>query len=262
MALESDTVERLAIRLDAAQIERASIDKITDEHPSMDWSDAYAIQDRLKTIQLARGVEVAGLKMGFTSRAKMAQMGVKEPINGFITKQGCVPPGGTLERSKFINPRIEAEIAVITSAELRGPGCHIGDVFRSVARVFPALEVIDSRYRDFAFDLPSVIADNTSAAGWMIGDDGFSPIGLDLKNIGVVMRKNGHVVATASGAAVLGHPLNSAAMLANMLARRGLAIPAGTLILTGGITAAIMVDAGDEVAIDFQALGTIKINVN
>jgi 2-oxo-3-hexenedioate decarboxylase len=262
MALDSDTVEKLAIRLDAAQIERAPLDKITDEHPLMDWADAYEIQDRLKTVQSARGVEVAGLKMGFTSRAKMAQMGVKEPINGFITKQGGVPSGGTLERSKFINPRIEAEIAVVTSAELKGPGCHIGDVFRSVAHVFPALEVIDSRYRNFAFDLPSVIADNTSAAGWMIGHEGFSPIGLDLKNMGVVMRKNGNVVVTASGAAVLGHPLNSVAMLANMLARRGLTIPAGTLILTGGITAAIMVDVGDEVAIDFQTLGTIKINVN
>ncbi|WP_235536520.1 MULTISPECIES: fumarylacetoacetate hydrolase family protein [unclassified Sphingomonas] len=228
----------------------------------MDWADAYAIQDSLKTIQSARGVEIAGLKMGFTSRAKMAQMGVKEPINGFITRQGRVPQGGSLHRAKFINPRIEAEIAVVTSAELKGPGCHIGDVFRSVAHVFPALEVIDSRYRDFAFDLPSVIADNTSAAGWMIGDDGASPIGRDLKNIGVVMRKNGQVVATASGAAVLGHPLNSVAMLANMLARRGLTIPAGTLILTGGITAAIMVDTGDRVAIDFQGLGTIGINIH
>lgn len=261
MALDTEILDTLAARLDAAQIGRAPIDKITADHPSIDWADAYAIQDRLKTVQQARGVEVAGLKMGFTSRAKMAQMGVKDPINGFITKQGRVPSGGTLERSNFINPRIEAEIAVVTSAELQGPGCHIGDVFRSVAQVFPALEVIDSRYRDFAFDLPSVIADNTSAAGWMIGNDGGGAIGLDLKNIGVVMRKNGDVVATASGAAVLGHPLNSVAMLANMLARRGMTIPAGTLILTGGITAAIMVDIGDEVAVDFQTLGTIKIYI-
>lgn len=261
MALAADIIDTLAMRLDDAQFNCRPIDKITDEYPAMDWSDAYQIQESLQKIQRARGMEVAGLKMGFTSRAKMTQMGVKDPINGFLTEQGRIPAGGVLERSSYINPRIEAEIAVITSRELTGPGCHIGDVFRSISMVLPALEVIDSRYKNFNFDLPSVIADNTSAAAFMVGNEGVSPIGLDLKNLGVVMRKNGKVVVTASAAAVLGHPLNSVAMLANMLARRGEVIPEGTLILTGGITAAVMVDSGDALEIDFQHLGSISIDV-
>ena len=261
MTLEADTAEKLAVHLDMAQRNLQPVDKITNDYPAMNWDDAYMVQDELRLIQAKRGVEIAGLKMGFTSRAKMAQMGCKDPINGYITQEGRVPAGGSFDRAKYINPRIEAEIAVVTSQELTGPGCHIGDVFRSVEKVLPALEVIDSRYKNFAFDLPSVIADNTSAAGWMVGEHALSPIGLDLKNMGVVMRKNGQVVATASGAAVLGHPLNSVAMLANMLARRGRSIPAGTLILTGGITAAIMVDTGDKIEIDFQNLGAISIMV-
>jgi 2-oxo-3-hexenedioate decarboxylase len=253
--------EALAARLDDAMLRRTGIEKITDQHPAMTWDEAYDVQDRLRARQEARGVTVAGLKMGFTSRAKMAQMGCKDPINGYITQAGGIAPGGVLDRAQYINPRIEAEIAVVTSRPLTGPGCHLGEVFRSVDRVLPALEVIDSRYIDFAFDLPSVIADNTSAAAWMAGEKGLSPIGLDLKNLGVVMRKNGKVVATASGAAVLGHPLNSVAMLANMLGRRGRSIPAGTLILTGGITAAVPVEAGDTVEIDFQSLGPIAIAI-
>lgn len=261
MTLTMDTADALAERLDTAAVERQAVDKITNDYPDLTWPQAYEIQDALKARQLARGEVEAGLKMGFTSRAKMAQMGVSDPINGYITEAGRVPANGTLERSRYINPRIEAEIAVITSRELKGPGCHIGEVFRSVEQVLPALEVIDSRYTNFNFDLPSVIADNTSAAAFMVGDVARSPIGLDLRNMGVVMRKNGRIVATASGAAVLGHPLNSVAMLANMLGRRGRTIPAGTLILTGGITAAVMVDTGDAMEIEFQNLGAISITV-
>ena len=125
--------------------------------------------------------------------------------------------------------------------------------------VLPAVEVIDSRYENFRFDLKSVIADNTSAARFVTGGRHCSAAGLDLKNLGVVLEKNGEVVATASGAAVLGHPAASVAMLANMLGARGQEIPAGTLILTGGVTEAIAVEAGDAVSARFQHLGSVSM---
>ena len=123
----------------------------------------------------------------------------------------------------------------------------------------PALEIIDSRYENFRFDLKSVIADNTSASHYVTGATSLSPHAVDLKTLGVVMYKNGEVVQTGAGAAVLGDPVMSVATLANMLGARGEVIPANTLVLTGGITAAVRVDAGDHIVTRFQHLGELSV---
>lgn len=259
MNLDPQTIERLAAHLDAAETERREIHKITDDYPDMDWEDAYAIQDALRAIKEARGVRVAGLKMGLTSHAKMRQMGVVDPVYGFLTDYGSVADGGEIDTQGLIHPKVEAEIAFVTKRPLRGPGCHIGSVLAATDFILPAVEVIDSRYENFRFDLKSVIADNTSAARYVVGGCNRSAEGIDLKNLGVVMEKNGEAVAMASGAAVLGHPAQSVAMLANMLGARGREIPAGTLILTGGVTEAVAVAAGDNVTVRYQHLGSVSM---
>lgn len=262
MALDETTISQLAQRLEKARQDRIPVPRITDELPDLSLADAYHVQDALRRIQIDGDRSPAGLKMGFTSRAKMAQMKVKDPINGYLTESGRLPMGGTVRRSDFIFPRVEAEIAVVTSRPLRGPGCTIALVQASIACVLPALELIDSRYPNYGFDLPSVIADNTSAAAFMTGENGALPAGLDLKTLGVVILRNGEVAATAAGAAVLGSPLNSIALLANMLAKRGREIPAGTLVLTGGITEAVPINPGDHFSFDFQYLGSIDLHVD
>lgn len=259
MALDATTIQKLAVHLDEAETQRKEVVKITDAYPDLDWDDAYAIQDALRAIKLARGVRIAGLKMGLTSHAKMKQMGVVDPVRGFLTDYGMVADGGECDTSSLIHPKVEAEIAFVTKRALSGPGCHIGAVLAATDFVVPALEVIDSRYLDFKFDLKSVIADNTSAARYVVGGSGGNAIGMDLKNLGVVMEKNGEVVATASGAAVLGHPAQSVAMLANMLGARGEEIPAGTLILTGGVTEAVAVAKGDVINVRYQHLGSVSL---
>ncbi len=259
MALHTTTIQKLAEHLDAAENECRDVVKITDEHPDMDWDDAYAIQDALRAIKEGRGVRITGLKMGLTSHAKMKQMGVKDPVRGFITDYGMVADGGECDTSTLIHPKVEAEIAFVTKKALSGPGCHIGDVLAATDFVLPALEIIDSRYRDFKFDLKSVIADNTSAARYVLGGRSCNPVGIDLKNLGVVMEKNGVVVATGAGSAVLGHPAQSVAMLANMLGARGEEIPAGTLILTGGVTEAVAVEKGDSINVRYQHLGSVSL---
>lgn len=261
MALSVDIARSLAERIELARKERNPIGKLTEEHPELSWEDAYTIQDMLRSIQQDDGMKIAGMKMGFTSRAKMAQMKVNDPINGYLSEGGRIPLGGSIRRSEYIFPRVEAEIAVVTSRALRGPGCTIAHVQASVSHVLPALELIDSRYRNYGFDLPSVIADNTSAAAFMVGGEGHGLKGFDLRTLGVVILRNGSVVATAAGAAVLGNPLNSVAMLANMLAKRGKDIPAGTLILTGGITDAVPASPGDRFQFKFQHLGELKLHV-
>ena len=259
MNLDNATILKLAEHLETAELKAYDVTKITDDHPDMDWDDAYAIQDEIRRRKEARGNKTVGLKAGLTSFAKMKQMGVEVPVFGFVSDYMSCPDGGEIKTSELIHPKVEAEICVVTKAPLSGPGCHMGAVMAAIDFVVPAVEIIDSRYRDFKFDLKSVIADNTSASRFVIGGRPRELADLDLRTLGVVMEKNGEIVAMAAGAAVLGHPLAAVVMLANHLGARGQEIPAGTFIMTGGATEAIAVKAGDNVAVRFQDLGTVSM---
>ena len=257
MKLNPQTIAGLAEHLESAELNARDVTKITDEHPEMDWDDAYAIQDLIRRRKEARGQRTVGLKAGLTSFAKMKQMGVETPVFGFVSDYMARPEGGEIKTSELIHPKVEAEICIVTKAPLRGPGCHVGAVLAAIDFVLPAVEIIDSRYRDFKFDLKSVIADNTSASRFVAGSRSRSVDELDLRTLGVVLEKNGKIVAMAAGAAVLGHPLTAVAMLANHLGARGQSIPAGSFVMTGGMTEAIAVQAGDSVCARFQDLGTV-----
>ena len=256
MTLDHKTITALAEHLENAELNARAVTKITDAHPQMDWDDAYAIQAEIRRRKESRGNKVVGLKMGLTSWAKMKQMGVETPIYAFLVDYFSCPDGFDIDTQALIHPKVEAEIAFVTKAPLRGPGCHIGAVLAATDFVLPAIEVIDSRYENFRFDLKSVIADNASSSRFVTG--GRTRNEVDLKTLGVVLEKNGEVVAVGAGAAVLGHPAASVAMLANMLATRDQEIPAGTFIMTGGITAAVDVKAGDRIAARYQDLGSIS----
>lgn len=260
MSLTPSEIALLAERVDNAALNRQAIAKLTNEYPDMDWQDAYAIQDALKARVEARGQDCSKLfKAGLTSRAKMVQMGVAEPVFGFIQPGGQVANGGTAPTGSYIHPRVEAEIAVRLKRPLKGPGCHVGDVLAAIGEVMVALEIIDSRYENFNFDLKSVIADNTSAAGWVLGDPVAYTPGLDLAHCGIVLRLNGGIVSTVAGSAVLGHPALPVAMLANLISRHGRDLPEGALILTGGASAAVAVKAGDKVDLAIQGLGALSV---
>ena len=259
MKLNAQTITALAERLENCELQAHDTTKVTDDYPDMDWDDAYAIQNEIKSRKIARGCKIIGLKAGLTSHAKMKQMGVSTPVFGFMADYYAVPDSGECKVSELIHPKVEPEIAFVTKAELRGPGCHIGSVLAATDFVMPGIEVIDSRYRDFKFDLKSVVADNTSAARFVLGGQPMQVSGVDLRTVGIVMEKNGVPVAFGAGAAVLGHPAAAIAMLANHLAERGECIPAGTLILSGGITEAVAVQAGDNVTLRVQGMGRSSI---
>ncbi|MGU7814800.1 2-oxo-3-hexenedioate decarboxylase [Burkholderia sp. AW49-1] len=259
MNLTTDTIESLAAHLDDCMREARDTPKITDRHPEMDWDDAYAVQDAIRRRQLARGARIVGYKAGLTSRAKMRQMGVDTPVFGFLTDVYDLPDGGECDTSTLIHPKVEPEIAFVTKAELKGPGCHVGAVLAATDFVVGGIEVIDSRYRDFKFDLKSVVADNTSAARFVAGGRPLAVDGVDLRTLGIVLEKNGLPVAFGAGAAVLGHPAAAIAMLANHLGARGESIPAGSLILSGGITEAVAVAAGDNVTLRVQGIGSVGL---
>lgn len=256
--LTKEQIAQLAEHCEKAELEAYEITKITDDYPDMTYRDAFDIQWEIRRRKEERGNKIVGMKMGLTSWAKMKQMGVEHPCYGFLADYFSIPDGGEIKHDELIHPKIEAELAFVTKAPLKGPGIHIGDVLRATDFVMPAVEVIDSRYKDFKFDLKSVIADNSSSSRFVAGGTMAKPEDLDLKNLGVVMEINGEVVQLGAGAAVLGHPASSVAMLANMLAERGEEIPAGTFIMIGAITAAVQVEKGDSFCVKYQGLGTVS----
>ena len=259
MTLNATLVAGLAEHLETCQLQARDTPKMTDEHPDLDWDDAYAIQAEILRRKLARGERLVGLKCGLTSHAKMKQMGVSTPVFGFLVDSFSVPDGGEVATRELIHPKVEPEVCFVLKRALRGPGCHIGAVLAATDFILPGIEVIDSRYRDFKFDLKSVIADNTSAARFVVGGRAMPAMGTDMRTLGVVMEKNGEVVSLGAGAAVLGHPAAAVAMLANHLGARGQEIPAGTLVLSGGVTEAVAVEAGDSVTLRVQDLGSVSL---
>jgi 2-oxo-3-hexenedioate decarboxylase len=255
MTLPAPTIAALANRLEQAELDATPISMITADHTEMDLADAYAI----RAAKAARGANVSGLKMGLTSAAKIRQMGVAEPIYGFLNANHQFHSGAEISTAHLIHPRVEAEIGFVLKHPLRGPDCQIEDVLAATAYIVAAVEVIDSRYRDFRFDVRSVIADNTSAARYVVGEHRVGVAGVDLQQLHISLHKNGVVAAVGSGADVLGHPAASVAMLANMLGARGKYIPADVLIMTGGATEALPVSAGDHITVDYELLGSVSM---
>lgn len=256
MSLDPQTIASLAEHVEAAEREARDIVKLTDAHPEMDFKDAYDVQWAARALKEARGTKIVGMKMGLTSRAKMKQMGVEEPVYGYLADYFEVPEGGEINTDELIHPKVEAEIAFVTNRELSGP-CHVGQVLAATEFVCPAVEIIDSRYENFRFDLVSVVADNSSSSRFVTGGCMAKPSEIDMRALGVVLEVNGEIKELGAGAAVLAHPANSVALLVNMLAERGQSLPAGSLVLSGGITAAVGVQAGDSVNVRFQHLGSV-----
>ncbi|HJQ43200.1 MAG TPA: fumarylacetoacetate hydrolase family protein [Jatrophihabitantaceae bacterium] len=235
-----------AATLDAAQRSASAVAQL-DLGP--DLAAAYAIQRELVQRRVERGERIVGSKLGFTSKAKMAQMGVSEIIVGRLTDAMQVDNGADVDLARFIHPRIEPEIAF-----------HLGrDVDRDIAdcvdAVAPALEIIDSRYRDFRFSLPDVIADNTSAAAFVVGE--WQPV-RDVADLPVRLLVDGAEVEAGSSAAILGHPLRALEELVELAAKYDIALRTGDVILAGAATAAVPF-AAHSVAAHVDGLGVASV---
>ena len=247
-------VNELAARLAKAVADRTAIPPLSDDQPGLDAAAGYAVQ----TVAREQAGPLAGWKLGVTSRAKQAQVGVHEPVRGFLASANALDLGEPLVTGELIQPRAEPEIVFILGRDLSGPSVTASDVLAATSAVAPGIEVLDSRFRDYRFTMPDVIADNTSAGRFVVGAP-VSPDGIDLRLAGVVLEHNGDVVATAAGAAALGHPAASVAWLVRSLAAEGEGLLAGQVVLSGGLTAAVPVRAGDVVVASIDRLGTIEL---
>lgn len=245
-----------------AELEKKEVIKITaNKVPDLTVEEAYSIQRELVNMKLAQGLSIVGPKMGLTSRAKMKQMNVEEPIYGYIFDNMVVQEGSTISLTDFIHPKVEAEIAFVLGKDIEGPGISGAHVLAATEYVLPALEIIDSRYENFQFTLPDVVADNASSSRVVFGNQLRRPGGLELDLTGATLSINGEIKELGSGGAVLGHPANSVAMLANMLHRKGGKLKAGQIILTGGITEAVLLNKGDDVVAKFDQLGQVSLSI-
>jgi 2-oxo-3-hexenedioate decarboxylase len=251
---------QIAETLDAAATGRQALDApFTDGHPDLGSDLAYEIQDLVVNARLNRGATIVGAKLGLTSRAKQERMNVDEPLYGWLTSDMVLPTGAPVDLSAFIHPRVEPEIAFLLGAEVQAPAT-VTSVLAATTLVFGALEIIDSRYDAFRFRHPDVVADNASSAGVVAGSVAVAPEQAgDLRLTGCVLRANGEVVATAAGAAVLGHPAESVAWLINELHRRGRRLPAGSIVLSGALTDAVAISAGSFVSAELDGLGTVEL---
>jgi len=259
LTLSREDIVRLCERVEGAQRRAYAIPKLTDEYPQMTIADGYAVQSELRRRYLAQGHKLVGWKAGLTSRAKMRQMGVDVPSIGFLTDRMACPENSEVSIATLVHPRVECEVAFVIAKDLKGPGCKAQDVLAATDYILPALEIIDSRFSDFKFDLPSVIADNGSSARFVGGGRARYVDELDLRTLGAVLEKNGEIVALGASAAVMGHPAEAIAMLVNILAELGETLPAGSFVMSGGITEAIAVQPGDCVIARFQELGSVSI---
>jgi|TARA_B110000093_G_scaffold87464_1_gene94702 2-oxo-3-hexenedioate decarboxylase len=257
--LNQATIEKLAEHLENAELQAYEVTKITDDYPNMTFTDATDVQWEIRRRKMSRGHKIVGMKMGLTSWAKMKQMGVEMPCYGFLADYFSLPDGAQVPFDELIHPKVEAEIAFVTNKELSGKNLTVEEVLAATELVVPAVEIIDSRYKDFKFDLTSVQADNSSSTRFVVGSHAAKPENFDWSTLGVVMQKNGEIIELGAGAAVLDHPAASVAMLATMLAERNEVIPAGTFIMTGGITAAVLVERGDSIVVRYQGLGTVTM---
>jgi 2-oxo-3-hexenedioate decarboxylase len=259
-AVADTSVQGAVDALAAAANERREIEPLTDAWAALDERTAYEIQEALVAKHIAdEKTRLIGRKLGLTSVAKQKQMSVDRPIYGSLIASRAINDGEPVAISSLIHPKAEPEISVVTNRELKGPGVTPEQARAAIESASAAIEIIDSRFRNFRFTFTDVIADNTSASRFAISTVRVPAAGLDLRTLGAVFEKNGEVVSTAAGAAILGDPAIGLAWLVNAMADHGLALPAGSVVMTGALTDAIAVAPGDVVRVSLAQLGSLSI---
>lgn len=263
--LSADHHAALARELHESERTRKQITQFSRRHPDIAIEDSYAIQRAWMKLKLAEGRRVIGHKIGLTSRAMQLASQITEPDYGTLLDDMLIHDGAELEAASFIVPRFEVEFAFILARPLRGPNTTVIDVLNATDYVVPALELIDARIEQFDRETKAprkvldTIADNAANAAIVLGNRPVKPDAVDLRWAGALLFKNGIVEESGLGAAVLGHPANGVAWLANKLAPYGEGLEAGEIVLGGSFTRPVPCAAGDVFHADYGQLGSISV---
>lgn len=257
--LSDETAQACARALYDARRTHAPIAAFTDEHPEWGVPEGYAIQQHLVSLLEADGEVIRGYKLGLTSVPMQQLLGVDQPDFGPVFGSGVLRDGIALNAADFIAPRIEAEIGVVLAQDLSGPHCTPADALRASAGLVAALEVVDSRIKDWKIKICDTVADLASGGAIVLSSLVVPVDGLDPRLIGMVLSKNGSVIATGAGAAALGDPMAAVAWLANTL--DGVTLPAGAVIMTGALHAMVPIAPGDVFRAEFDRLGPVGVTI-
>jgi len=265
MPLSEAIIADLAARLDAAEQSRQQIGHFSREQSGMTIEDGYRVQRAWVAKKLAEGRGLIGHKIGLTSRAMQRSSNIDEPDYGALLDNMLFADGGDIPATRFIEPRVEVELAFILKDPLSGPDCTVDRVLAATDWIVPAIEIIDARIRRIdpetgatrkVFD---TISDNAANAGIVLGSGRVRPDTIDRHWVSALLRRNGVIEESGVAAAVLGDPALGVAWLANKLAPWGETLQPGEIILSGSFTAPVFASAGDRFQVDYHELGSINV---
>lgn len=246
-----------ATRLLEAEETKQVIEPLTASYPGITVDEAYHTQLEIIRRKVDNGGIIVGKKIGATSKAIQTMFGVNQPDYGHLLADMMHVEGETISLEKYIQPKVEFEIAFKLKKDLKGPNVSVLDVIEATDYIVPAIEVIDSRIRDWQIKFEDTVADNGSSACAIIGGKPTKLEGLDLTHIGMVAYRNGEMIDSGAGAAVLGNPLRSIAWLANSLGKYDVALKSGEIVLSGALTSAIEVNDNDTFTAEFAHIGSV-----
>lgn len=262
--LTQDQIIAAARGLDEAERSRVQMGQLSLAHPGLTIDDAYAVQTAWMELKRAAGRKVIGRKIGLTSRAMQSAVNIDEPDYGVLLDDMLFPDGGRIPTERFIELKIEAELAFMLKDRIAGPDCTVFDVLNATDYVVPALEILDARIQRIdpaskaTRKVVDTIADNAANCGIVIGGRPFRPQEADMRWIAAICSKNGLVEETGVAAGVLNNPANGIVWLANKLASRGVVLEPGQIILAGSFIRPIPCGRGDTIHADYGPFGTVS----
>jgi 2-oxo-hept-3-ene-1,7-dioate hydratase len=264
MILTPGQLKDAARRLDESERTRKQMRQLSREHPGMTIEDAYAVQREWMRLKHASGRALKGRKIGLTSKVMQQSSQIDEPDYGDLLDDMFFADGSDIRLDRFIVPRVEVELAFVLGKRLEGPGRTLFDALAATDYVIPAAEIIDARIEQFDSETKAprrvvdTIADNAAGAGLVMGGRPVRPLDLDLRWVAALLHRNGGIEESGVAAAVLNHPANGVAWLANKLSAHDVALEAGHVILAGSFTRPVPARAGDTFHIDYGPLGSIS----
>lgn len=256
--MNTHDIERAAQLLWNAAATGEAVPPLRETFAAMTAEDAYAVQEVNTTRRLKDGGRLVGRKIGLTARSVQQQLGVDQPDYGMLFADMAVADGEPIAWPRLMQPKVEAEVALILEHDLPEPGITGAQLLRAVAFALPAIEIVGSRISDWNIRFVDTVADNASSSAFVVGNTPVSLRGLDLRLAGMVMERSAEQVSVGAGAACLGHPLNAAVWLANKMASLGRGLKAGDVVLTGALGPMVAARPGDVFETRIEGLGSVR----
>lgn len=256
--LAPETITAIADELAVAERDRSTVPLLTARYPAMTVEDSYAVQNEWRRRRIAAGRRPVGRKIGLTSKVMQAATGISEPDYGAIFDDMVLENGSVVAHDRFSNVRIEVELAFVLGAPVEGPDVTVFDVLRAIEFVVPALEILSSRIEMAGRTIVDTISDNAAMGAMVYGGNPMKVDALDLRWVSALLYRNETIEDSGVAAAVLNHPANGVAWLANKLAAHGDRLESGEIVLAGSFTRPMWVHAGDTVLADYGRMGTVS----